>query len=77
MATLTGCLCLRPQRTVALPGDTIQLLDNLEISPFSAAQIRKWTARDPILAKILEVLLSRSAMKDADEFQPYLRRRRR
>ena len=45
-------------KEVPLPGDTIQLLDSLEISPISAAQIRKWTARDPILSKIIEVLLS-------------------
>ena len=56
-----------------LPGDTIQLLDSLEISPISAAQIRKWTARDPILSKIIEVLLSGG--EAGDEFQPYLRRR--
>ena len=59
-----------------LPGDTIQLLDSLEISPISAAQIRKWTARDSILSKIIEVLLSGGTVKETgDEFQPYLRRR--
>ena len=63
-------------KEVPLPGDTIQLLDSLEISPISAAQIRKWTARDPILSKIIEVLLSGGTVKEAgDEFQPYLRRR--
>ena len=63
-------------KEVPLPGDTIHLLDNLQVSPISVAQIKRWMASDPILSKVSEMLLYGRTVKDtADEFQPYLRRR--
>ena len=63
-------------KEVPLPGETIQLLDNLQVSPISPAQIRNWTARDPVLSKVSEMLLSGGAWSDvADDFKPYQRRR--
>lgn len=52
-------------KEVPLPADTIHLLNNLQVSPNSVAQIKKWTACDPILSKVSEMLLSGGIVKDA------------
>ena len=51
-------------KEVPLP-DTIHLWNNLQVSPISVAQIKKWTACDPILSKVSEMLLSGGIVKDA------------
>ena len=63
-------------REVPLPGETILLLQNLQSSPVTAKQIKQWTARDPILAKVTEMLLSGWSLQSVDkDFQPYHKRR--
>ena len=52
-------------KEVPLPGDTIHLLDNLQVSPISVAQIKSWTVSDPILSKVSEMLLPGGTVKDA------------
>ena len=63
-------------RDVPLPGETILLLQNLRSSPVTVKQIKLWTARDLVLAKVAEMLLSGWSMQSVDEdFQPYHQRR--
>ena len=37
---------------VPLPGETILLLEQLQSSPITAAQIKKWTSQDPVLSRV-------------------------
>ena len=41
---------------IPLPPETILLLDFLDKSPVTSDQIRTWTRRDPLLAKVMEYL---------------------
>ena len=38
---------------VPQPQDTVLLLESIQTSLVTAAQIKKWTARDPLLSKVL------------------------
>ena len=61
----------------SVPGETIMLMQALQTSPISASQIKTWTARDPLLSKVKEMLLSgwtTPATVD-DDFKPFQRRR--
>ena len=40
-----------------LPGDTVLLMEMLQALPVTAAQIKAWTAWDPVLAKVPEMIL--------------------
>ena len=42
---------------VPLPADTIHLLEQLNSTPATATMIKKWTAQDPVLAKVKNLLL--------------------
>ena len=42
---------------VPLPGETVLLMEKLHTSPVTAAQIRSWTDRDPILSQVRHMLL--------------------
>ena len=42
---------------VPLPGETVLLMEKLQSSPVTAAQIRSWTDRDPILSQVRHMLL--------------------
>ena len=44
-------------QSVPLPGETILLMDTLESSPVSATQIRTWTANDPVLSRVRNLIL--------------------
>ena len=37
---------------VPLPGETILLLEQLQSSPTTAGQIKKWTNQDPVLSRV-------------------------
>ena len=39
-----------------IPAETVLLLDHLNASPVTAAQIRSWTTQDPLLARVLRLI---------------------
>ena len=39
------------------PGETILLMENLQLSPVTAKQVKLWTERDPVLAKVRTLTL--------------------
>ena len=56
---------------VPVPGDVLLLSRVLESTPVSAAQIRKWTATDPVLSRVRRYLLSRWIKSNEPNLQPY------
>ena len=60
--------------TVPLPAETLHLMEFLDSSPVSVAQIRRWTSVDPVLSRVYRYV--RDGWPPADEslgleFQPY------
>ena len=60
---------------VPLPGETVLLMEKLQSSPVTAAQIRSWTDRDPILSQVRHMLLKGWRDLGRKEFRPYQQRR--
>lgn len=58
------------------PGDCVLLFECLQVDPLSAADIKKWTDRDPILSKVRSFLLQGwpTHLEGEEGLQPYLRR---
>ena len=51
------------------------LMEKLQSSPVTAAQIRSWTDRDPILSQVRHMLLKGWRDLGRKEFRPYQQRR--
>ena len=57
--------------SVPVPGETIFLLETLHTSPIDATQIRNWTNKDPLLAKVRTMILQGWICTSDKELQPY------
>ena len=58
-----------------VPGETILLMELLESMPVRAEEIRKWTRRSPVLARVLKFIKHGRPSKCPDpEIQPYFQR---
>ena len=53
------------------PGETILLMEALDSSVITASQIKTWTAKDPVLAKVKDMLLQGQRPPVTDEFKPF------
>ena len=53
------------------PGETILLMEALDSSVITASQINTWTAKDPVLAKVKDMLLQGQRPPATDEFKPF------
>lgn len=64
-----------PQST-PVPGDIINLMENITASPVDALKVKQWTARDPVLSQVMQFVLQGwpSAVED-NQLQPYFTRR--
>ena len=59
-----------------VPEETILLMELLETTPIRAEQVKNWTKRTPILARVLKFIKQGWPSKCRDgEFQPYFQRR--
>ena len=60
-----------PQKpsSVPVPGETVLLMEHLSFTPISAAQVKVWTDRDPILSKIKQQLLAGSPIEETEPFK--------
>ena len=60
-----------------IPCEVIHLMEYLDASPTTSAQIETWTDHDPVLSKVREWLLSGWPSQESgeDSFKPYERRR--
>ena len=62
--------------TVPLPGDFVLLIDHLADGPITAAQLKAWTARDPLLTKVLYLIRNgRPNTIDDSDMKPYFAKR--
>ena len=60
---------------VPLPGETILLMENLQLTLVNTKQIKTWTDRDPVLSRVRQFLLQGWPSVGEDEFIPYERRK--
>ena len=51
------------------------LLETLQLSPITAAQIKTWTAHDPVLSQVQDPVLQGWTTTTEPELLPYQRRR--
>ena len=59
---------------IPVPEETILLMDALKFSPVNANQIKLWTDRDPLLAKVRHLVLHGWQEMDDPMMQPYQQR---
>lgn len=60
------------------PAEVVHLMEHLDSSPLTSAQIRSWTDTDPILSKVRRLVLTGWPSQDTEadpELLPYFRRR--
>lgn len=60
-----------PMGEPPIPAETVLLLDHLNASPVTAAQIRKWTSHDPRLARVLRLIQEGWPSECEKELQPF------
>ena len=56
---------------VPVPPETVLLMQGLDSSPVTFTQIKQWTAKDPLISKVLDFLLRGSYTPNAEEVKPY------
>ena len=64
----------RPTTTSAdcLPGDLVHLIDHLSSTPVNAANIKDWTAKDPLLSKVKRyIMVGWPETQPGEQFKPY------
>ena len=55
-----------------LPGDLVHLIDHLSATPVNAANIKDWTAKDPLLSKVKQYIMAGwPETQLGEEFKPY------
>ena len=57
-----------------LPGETILLMEALNTSPVTSANVETWTYHDKILSRVKQMILQRWKKVNDTTFQPYLQR---
>ena len=66
-------------KSVSIPGETVLLMDLLETSIITAAQIKSWTNRDPVLSKVLTWMASgwppSTEAAATEDLRPYTNRK--
>ena len=60
---------------VPLPEETVLLLEALQFSPITAAQIKAWTDHDPILSQVRDLVMKGWTTTTNPELSPYQRRK--
>ena len=63
-----------PKETLT-PGDTILLMECLQDSPTTSANIKSWTSRDPLLSKVRKMLLQGWKFTTNEALKPFQRRK--
>ena len=58
-----------------MPSETVLLFETLECSPITATQIKAWTARDTMLSRVAEQVLSGWSSTADETLIPYQWRR--
>ena len=57
--------------SIPTPGETVLLMEALDSSVVTASHIKAWTARDPVLAKVKDMVLQGHTPPKVDDYKPY------
>ena len=60
---------------VPVPAEHVLLIGHLSEAPLSAAQLKIWTAKDPLLAQVLQYILVGWPEHTREDFKPYSSKR--
>lgn len=55
---------------VPVPPETVMLMESLSSSPVTVAQIKQWTAKDPTMSRVMDLLL-RGSHHEAQQAVPH------
>ena len=69
------CLCLKPPQRFPCQVRLCYFFETSECSPITATQIKAWTARDTMLSRVAERVLSGWSSTADETLIPYQRRR--
>ena len=53
------------------PGQTVLQMNTMDSSVVTAAHVKSWTAKDPVLALVQEAILQGKTIANSDDFKPY------
>ena len=53
------------------PGETVLLMETLESVLVTVAHIKVWTSKDPVLAKVHDMMIQGRRLPNIDEMKPY------
>ncbi len=68
--------CLSPKKlSVPVPAELVLLVKHLDNAPISASQIKTWTLRNPVLARVLRCIREGWPNEVDDELKPYWQKR--
>lgn len=56
---------------IPIPPETIALIESLDASPVTAAEIKQWTAKDPLLSKVMDLVLHGRPQGSEEIVSPY------
>ena len=71
-ADFLSCLPLSVSRgNIPIPPETIALIESLDASPVTAAEIKQWTAKDPLLSKVMDLVLHGRPRYSEEIVSPY------
>ena len=57
--------------SVPIPPETVSLIDTLDSSPITASQVKHWTAKDPVLSKVRDLLQRGNLSTEKDSIAPF------
>ena len=60
---------------VPIPAEHVLLIEHLSEAPLSAAQLKIWTAKDPLLAQVLQYIRDGWPEQTREDFKPYSSKR--
>ena len=60
---------------VPVPGETVLLLETIQMSPVNASQIKQWTDKDPVLLTLRQYLEQGWPSATDNRFLPYNKRK--
>ena len=64
-----------PKQETPMPGELVLLLEVLENSPVTSLMIKNWTNQDPLLSRIVDMVVHGWCNTEEETMKPYQRRR--
>ena len=58
-------------RNIPIPPESIALIESVDTSPVTSAEIKQWTAKDPLLSKVMDLVLHGRPQGSEEMVSPY------